>query len=40
MKSFNFIFPPYQFGQYKDDGKGGLMGSLSNIVSLFMDRIK
>ncbi|XP_038163723.1 peroxisomal membrane protein PMP34 [Cyprinodon tularosa] len=29
-----------RFGQYKDDGKRGLMGSLSNIVSLFMDRIK
>lgn len=29
-----------RFGQYKGDGKGGLMGSISNIFSLFMDRIK
>uniref|UniRef100_A0A3P9J3F8 Solute carrier family 25 member 17 n=1 Tax=Oryzias latipes TaxID=8090 RepID=A0A3P9J3F8_ORYLA len=29
-----------RFGQYKGDGKGGLMGSLSNIFFLFMDRIK
>ncbi|XP_041830881.1 peroxisomal membrane protein PMP34 isoform X2 [Melanotaenia boesemani] len=29
-----------RFGQYKGDGKGGLMGSLSNIFLLFMDRIK
>lgn len=28
-----------QFGQYKG-GKGGLIGSLSNIFSLLMDRIK
>ncbi|XP_047215997.1 peroxisomal membrane protein PMP34-like isoform X1 [Girardinichthys multiradiatus] len=29
-----------RFGQYKGDGKGGLMGSISNIFFLFMDRIK
>ncbi|XP_011476510.1 peroxisomal membrane protein PMP34 isoform X2 [Oryzias latipes] len=29
-----------RFGQYKGDGKGGLMGSLSNIFFLFMDRIR
>ncbi|CAG5897762.1 unnamed protein product [Menidia menidia] len=29
-----------RFGQYKGDGKGGVMGSLSNIFTLFMDRIK
>ncbi|KAJ0001408.1 hypothetical protein NQD34_006428 [Periophthalmus magnuspinnatus] len=29
-----------RFGQYKGDGKGGLLGSLSNIISLFLDRIK
>lgn len=30
----------WQFGQYKGDGKGGAMGSLSNILSLLMDRIR
>lgn len=30
----------HQFGQYKGDGKGRLMGSLSNILSLLMDRIR
>lgn len=30
----------YQFGQYKGDGKGGVIGSLSNILTLLMDRIK
>ncbi|TMS14778.1 Peroxisomal membrane protein PMP34 [Larimichthys crocea] len=29
-----------RFGQYKGDGKGGLIGSLSNIFSLLMERIK
>ncbi|XP_012723456.2 peroxisomal membrane protein PMP34 [Fundulus heteroclitus] len=29
-----------RFGQYKGDGKGGLMGGVSNIFCLFMDRIK
>uniref|UniRef100_UPI0037E7134A peroxisomal membrane protein PMP34 n=1 Tax=Semicossyphus pulcher TaxID=241346 RepID=UPI0037E7134A len=29
-----------RFGQYKGDGKGGVIGSLSNIVSLLMDRIR
>lgn len=29
-----------RFGQYKGDGKGGLMGSLSSVMSLFLDRIK
>lgn len=29
-----------RFGQYKSDGKGGLVGSLGNVVSLLMDRIK
>ncbi|MEQ2227656.1 hypothetical protein ILYODFUR_000494 [Ilyodon furcidens] len=29
-----------RFGQYKGDGKGGLIGSISNIFFLFMDRIK
>ncbi|KAA8585081.1 hypothetical protein FQN60_003775, partial [Etheostoma spectabile] len=29
-----------RFGQYKGDGKGGAFGSLSNIFSLLMDRIK
>ncbi|KAK2915902.1 hypothetical protein QQF64_024289 [Cirrhinus molitorella] len=29
-----------RFGQYKSDGKGGLVGSLRNVVSLLMDRIK
>ncbi|XP_029014965.1 peroxisomal membrane protein PMP34 [Betta splendens] len=29
-----------RFGQYKGDGKGGVIGSLSNIVILLMDRIK
>ncbi|CAL1588356.1 unnamed protein product [Knipowitschia caucasica] len=29
-----------RFGQYKGDGKGGILGSLSNIVTLFLDRIK
>ncbi|RXN06693.1 peroxisomal membrane PMP34-like protein [Labeo rohita] len=29
-----------RFGQYKSDGKGGLAGSLKNVVSLLMDRIK
>ncbi|TDH02901.1 hypothetical protein EPR50_G00157300 [Perca flavescens] len=29
-----------RFGQYKGDGKGGVFGSLSNIFSLLMDRIK
>ncbi|KAF7666400.1 hypothetical protein LDENG_00107730 [Lucifuga dentata] len=29
-----------RFGQYKGDGKGGVLGSLSNIFSLLMDRIK
>ncbi|XP_008328045.1 peroxisomal membrane protein PMP34 [Cynoglossus semilaevis] len=29
-----------RFGQYKDDGKGGLSGSILKVVSLFMDRIK
>ncbi|XP_023279045.1 peroxisomal membrane protein PMP34-like [Seriola lalandi dorsalis] len=29
-----------RFGQYKGDGKGGVIGSLSNIFSLLMDRIK
>lgn len=29
-----------RFGQYKGDGKGGIMGSLSNIVTLFLERIK
>lgn len=29
-----------RFGQYKGDGKGAMTGSLSNIFSLFMDRIK
>uniref|UniRef100_A0A672SA14 Peroxisomal membrane protein PMP34-like n=1 Tax=Sinocyclocheilus grahami TaxID=75366 RepID=A0A672SA14_SINGR len=29
-----------RFGQYKSDGKGGLVGSLKNVVSLLMDRIK
>ncbi|XP_017277350.1 peroxisomal membrane protein PMP34 [Kryptolebias marmoratus] len=29
-----------RFGQYKGDGKGGLMGSLSTIFFLFMERIK
>ncbi|TNN85480.1 Peroxisomal membrane protein PMP34 [Liparis tanakae] len=29
-----------RFGQYKGDGKGGLIGGLSNIFSLLMDRIK
>lgn len=29
-----------RFGQHKTDGKAGLMGSLSNIFALFMDRIK
>lgn len=29
-----------RFGQYKGDGKSGIMGSLSNILTLFLDRIK
>ncbi|XP_061555950.1 peroxisomal membrane protein PMP34 isoform X1 [Phycodurus eques] len=29
-----------RFGQYKGDGNGGLMGSLANIFSLLMERIK
>ncbi|XP_054891308.1 peroxisomal membrane protein PMP34 [Poeciliopsis prolifica] len=29
-----------RFGQYRGDGKGGLMGSVSNIFFLFVDRIK
>ncbi|XP_020788981.1 peroxisomal membrane protein PMP34 [Boleophthalmus pectinirostris] len=29
-----------RFGQYKGDGKGGFLGSLSNIITLFLDRIK
>ncbi|XP_051571622.1 peroxisomal membrane protein PMP34-like isoform X1 [Myxocyprinus asiaticus] len=29
-----------RFGQFKSDGKGGLLGSLRNVVSLLMDRIK
>eukprot|EP00064_Thunnus_orientalis_P004623 superscaffoldBa00000425_g4635 len=29
-----------RFGQYKGDGKGGVMGSLSNVFSLLMDRIR
>uniref|UniRef100_A0A8C6SAA9 Peroxisomal membrane protein PMP34 n=1 Tax=Neogobius melanostomus TaxID=47308 RepID=A0A8C6SAA9_9GOBI len=29
-----------RFGQYKGDGKGGLMGSLSNVIKLFLDRLK
>ncbi|KAI7803259.1 peroxisomal membrane protein PMP34 [Triplophysa rosa] len=29
-----------RFGQYKSDGKGGLLGSLRNVVYLLMDRIK
>lgn len=29
-----------RFGQYKGDGKGGIIGSLSNIVTLFLERIK
>ncbi|XP_026206521.1 peroxisomal membrane protein PMP34 [Anabas testudineus] len=29
-----------RFGQYKGDGKGGVIGSLSNILTLLMDRIK
>lgn len=29
-----------RFGQYKGDGKGGIIGSLSNVLSLLMDRIK
>uniref|UniRef100_A0A3Q1FGG4 Solute carrier family 25 member 17 n=1 Tax=Acanthochromis polyacanthus TaxID=80966 RepID=A0A3Q1FGG4_9TELE len=29
-----------RFGQYKGDGKGGIIGSLSNVLFLLMDRIK
>lgn len=29
-----------RFGQYKADGKGGLIGSLSNVIKLFLDRVK
>lgn len=29
-----------QFGQYKGDGNSGIIGSISNIFALFMDRIK
>ncbi|XP_061701815.1 peroxisomal membrane protein PMP34 [Syngnathoides biaculeatus] len=29
-----------RFGQYKVEGKGGLMGSLANVFSLLMERIK
>ncbi|KAM3842437.1 peroxisomal membrane protein PMP34-like [Diretmus argenteus] len=29
-----------RFGQYKGDGKGGVLGSLRNVVHLLMDRIK
>lgn len=29
-----------RFGQYKGDGKGGVMGSLSNVFALLMERIK
>lgn len=29
-----------RFGQYKGEGKGGLMGSLSNVITLFLDRVK
>ncbi|XP_070778940.1 peroxisomal membrane protein PMP34 isoform X2 [Enoplosus armatus] len=29
-----------RFGQYKGDGKSGVIGSISNIFSLLMDRIK
>ncbi|XP_043090843.1 peroxisomal membrane protein PMP34 isoform X3 [Puntigrus tetrazona] len=29
-----------RFGQFKSDGKGGLVGSLKNVLSLLMDRIK
>lgn len=29
-----------QFGQHKGDGKSGVIGSLSNIFSMLMDRIK
>ncbi|XP_072299463.1 peroxisomal membrane protein PMP34 [Eucyclogobius newberryi] len=29
-----------RFGQYKGDGKGGLLGSLSNVITLFLERIK
>ncbi|XP_023137491.1 peroxisomal membrane protein PMP34 [Amphiprion ocellaris] len=29
-----------RFGQYKGDGKGGVIGSLSNVLFLLMDRIK
>ncbi|KAM4598493.1 peroxisomal membrane protein PMP34 [Polymixia lowei] len=29
-----------RFGQYKGDGKGGVLGSLRNVVYLLMDRIK
>ncbi|XP_029996012.1 peroxisomal membrane protein PMP34 [Sphaeramia orbicularis] len=29
-----------RFGQYKCEGKGGILGSLSNVLTLLMDRIK
>lgn len=29
-----------RFGQYKSEGKGGLMGSLANVITLFLDRVK
>lgn len=29
-----------RFGQYKSEGKSGLMGSLSNVITLFLDRVK
>lgn len=29
-----------RFGQYKSEGKGGLLGGLQNVVHLLMDRIK
>lgn len=29
-----------RFGQYKSEGKSGLVGSLSNVITLFLDRVK
>lgn len=29
-----------RFGQYKGEGKGGPIGSISNVITLFLDRVK
>lgn len=37
--TYSDSFPP-QFGQFKAEGKGGVFGSLRNVIFLLMDRIK